>query len=324
MPFLILNQDITTIQADAIVNAANEGLQMGGGVCGAIFRAAGAQQLQAACDAIGHCSTGQAVLTPAFNLPANYVIHTVGPVWQGGGRGEEQLLAACYLNSLALALEHDCQSVAFPLISAGIFGYPPDQALDVARRSIQAFLKDHDISVVLTLYPKPADTIRPTLQHELDDFLQQQELEVEDFSLSRAPTYAEEVVLHKMASAPPELDDVIKQAGATFSEQLLKLIDAQGLTDAQVYKRANLDRRLFSKIRTEKEYRPSKATAIALAIALHLTLPEAQDLLARAGYALSHSSRFDLIIEYFIRNGRYDIFEINDALFFYQQPLLGA
>ena len=155
MPLRIVHGDIVRTKADAIVNAANEHLLAGGGVCGAIFRAAGERRLQAACDEIGHCDTGSAVATPAFDLPARYVIHAVGPVWQGGSRGERALLASCYASSLALAADFGCASIAFPLISAGIYGYPKDEALTVATEAIESFLATDagaDMDVILVLY----------------------------------------------------------------------------------------------------------------------------------------------------------------------------
>ncbi|MGI5901582.1 MAG: macro domain-containing protein [Desulfitobacteriia bacterium] len=154
MPFTIVHKDITKMEVDAIVNAANTSLKMGGGVCGAIFKAAGAKELQAECDTIGSCETGQAVITKGYNLPAKYIIHTPGPVWQGGQKGEEMLLRNCYLNSLALADQHGCKSIAFPLISSGIFGYPVEEALRVARSAIQDFLREKEMDVYLAVVDK--------------------------------------------------------------------------------------------------------------------------------------------------------------------------
>lgn len=152
MSFEIAHGDITKINADAIVNAANSMLQMGGGVCGAIFRAAGAIQLQKACNEIGRCETGQAVITKGFELPAQYIIHTVGPIWRGGMNGEAERLASCYRNCLELAKKHHITSVAFPLISSGIYGYPKEEALQIAIEAIGSFLKESDLTVYLVLY----------------------------------------------------------------------------------------------------------------------------------------------------------------------------
>lgn len=151
MPFEILKDDITKVKADAIVNAANSDLQMGGGVCGAIFRAAGAEELQKACDEIGHCPVGAAVFTDGFRL-SSYIIHTVGPIWRGGNEGEEKLLRSCYRNSLELAKSLECASIAFPLISSGIFGYPKEQAKQVAVSEIERFIEEHEMQVYLVLF----------------------------------------------------------------------------------------------------------------------------------------------------------------------------
>ena len=144
MPLTIIRNDITKLHVDAIVNAANANLQMGGGVCGAIFSAAGADRLQAACDNLAPIRTGDAVITRGFALPAKYVIHAVGPVYRDGKQGEETLLRSCYKNALDLAQKHECESVAFPLISSGLYGYPKDQALAVATSAIGQWLLDND------------------------------------------------------------------------------------------------------------------------------------------------------------------------------------
>lgn len=333
MPFAIVRNDITRMEVDAIVNAANTALQMGGGVCGAIFRAAGVEELQKECNAIGRCETGQAVITKGYKLPAKYIIHTPGPVWRGGHYGEEQLLRSCYLNSLKLAKEHNCNSIAFPLISSGIFGYPKDRALKVATTAISDFLKENEMQVYLVVFDKAAFSISEKLLGQIQSFIDEhyidrhrpprrELLEVETVALKEA-MYVPKQIEYKIAG-PAGLEDLIGRLDESFSETLFRLIDAKGKTDVEVYKRANLDRRLFSKIRSNKSYMPSKKTAVALAIALELNLAETKDLLSRAGYTLSRSQKFDVIIEYFIRNGNYDIFEINEVLFYFDQPLLGA
>lgn len=318
MSFIIIRQDITKMNVDAIVNAANTGLRAGGGVCGAIFKAAGAAELQAACDKLAPIRTGEAVITPGFGLPAKYVIHTAGPIYRDGRQGEEKLLRACYQNSLKRAVEHDCESVAFPLISSGIYGYPKAEALRVATEAIRDFLDgtDHELKVSLAVFDKAAFAASRELLGEVRSFISENYIPVDD---RRPPAlYA------PLAAAGAQVAELVGDLDEPFSTTLLRLIDVKGKTHVEVYKRANLDRRLFSKIKNSADYMPSKRTAIALAVALELSLDETEDLLARAGYTLSHSQKFDVIIKYFIINAKYDIFEINEVLFSYDQPLLGG
>ena len=159
MPFKVIQGDITKVSADAIINTANTSLQMGGGVCGAVFSAAGAERLQAACDKLAPIKTGEAVITEGFNLPVKYIIHTAGPVYRDGKHGEEKLLRASYKNSLELAVKHGCKSVAFPLISSGIYGYPITEAFNVADTVIREFISEHDIDVSLVIFDEK------TLEH---------------------------------------------------------------------------------------------------------------------------------------------------------------
>ncbi|MGI6252260.1 MAG: macro domain-containing protein [Aminivibrio sp.] len=337
MPFTIVRQDITKMDVDAIVNAANTELKMGGGVCGAIFSAAGASELQAACDELAPIRTGEAVITPGFRLPAKYVIHTAGPIYRDGRSGEESLLRSAYLNSLELAAEKGCESIAFPLISSGIYGYPKEEALRVATEAIRSFLETRDMDVFLAVFDRAAFVVSEKLLGEVQSYIDEkyaeERLEKErgrDRLSELRPFHKTEFVSESRPMAKEEildaryLDKAIDSLEDPFSVKLFKLIDARGKSDAEVYKKANLDRRHFSKIRTGKGYTPGKPTIIALSIALELSLEETADLLRRAGYALSRSSKFDVIAEYFIVNGRYDIFEINEVLFKFGQQLLGA
>ncbi len=152
MPLKIVKDNICNMKVDAIVNAANSALKMGGGVCGAIFSAAGADMLRKECESIGGCETGDAVVTSGYNLYAKYIIHTAGPIWRGGDNGEEELLHSCYISSLKLAVKNNCKSIAFPLISSGIYGYPKEKAAKAAVSSINEFLGDNDIDVFLVLF----------------------------------------------------------------------------------------------------------------------------------------------------------------------------
>ena len=329
MPLIIVRNDITKMSVDAIVNAAKESLLGGGGVDGCIHRAAG-PELLAECRTLGGCKTGDAKITKAYRLPCLYVIHTVGPVWNGGSHGEREQLVSCYQTSLALAKEHHCETVAFPLISSGIFGYPKDQALRVAVDTIGEFLLHNDMTVYLVIFDRKAYQISGKLFADIAEYIDDHYVDAHT-NLRRERMRRMGVVESRMLTAYEDapmatsgLDEALAHLDAGFSETLLKLIDRSGKKDAEVYKKANVDRKLFSKIRNNPDYKPSKSTAIAFAIALELSLPETRDLIARAGYAFSASSKFDVIIEYFIGLEKYDIFEINEALFAFDQSLLGA
>lgn len=328
MPFEIVRNDITKMQVDAIVTAANETLSGSGGVDGCIHRAAGSK-LAAECRTLGGCKTGEAKITGAYDLPCKYVIHTVGPVWKGGESGEREQLAACYRSSLELAKEHGCETVAFPLISSGVFGCPKDEALRVAVETIGAFLLQNDMTVYLVIFDRSAYRIGSKLFADIAEYIDDRYAESHADSLRECMRRENALQSAAPAAVAPAasdaaLDDLLLNLDAGFSETLLRLIDRSGKKDSEIYKRANVDRKLFSKIRNNPDYRPSKPTAIAFAVALELDLDETRDLIARAGYALSPSSKFDVIIEYFIRQGNYDIFEINEALFAFDQNLLGA
>ena len=353
MPFEIIRNDITKLGVGAIVNAANNALQQGGGVCGAIFAAAGAEKLQRACDMIGRCETGQAVITKGYALPAGFVIHTAGPIWRGGGCGEKELLYACYKNSLELAKANNLESIAFPLISSGIYGYPKDQALQVAVSAIGDFLLQNDMHVSLVVFDKAAYSLGEKLHSAIKAYIDDNYAEThyiprraaegamppgaadadfgmyEKMAFDAMPLAVESFRAPMKAQAAPMghkrgLNDVIARLDETFSQRLLRLIDEKQRVDADVYKRANIDRRVFSKIRSNKDYRPSKNTALAFAVALELSLDDTRDLLMAAGFALSRSNKLDVIVEYFLSEKNYNIFEINEALFAFDQNLLGA
>lgn len=352
MPVQIIRNDITKVECDAIVNAANSTLLGGGGVDGAIHRAAGPQLLEE-CRTLGGCETGQAKITGGYNLPAKYVIHTVGPIWCGGKNNEKKLLESCYINSLNLAREHGCETVAFPLISAGAYGYPKDEALRVAIDTITAFLMKNEMTVYLVVFDKSVFGLSEKLFADIKTFIDDNYVsEHTDFNRRREYeaqmlpqasfaenknqrlfgkkakkikdeqefTVCDNAALSAMSLS---LEDELKTIDESFSQMLIRKIDEKGMTDAQCYKKANIDRKLFSKIRSDVNYKPKKTTALAFAIALELSLDETKNMLMKAGYALSHSSKFDIIVEYFIRNGNYNIFEINEALFAFDQSLLG-
>lgn len=334
MPLQIVRNDITTMKVDAIVNAANESLLGGGGVDGAIHRAAG-PDLLAECRTLHGCQTGQAKITKGYRLPARYVIHTVGPVWRGGQQGERELLISAYRSSLELALAHRCETVAFPLISSGVYGYPKDQALKVAVDTIGDFLLAHDMTVYLVIFDRAAYAIGEKLFADIaawiDDRYVDAHTDSRETQYRRAMSAQPGVGMPAPCAAAKAGEDTFEQLIArlnqldeSFSQMLLRKIDERGITDAQCYKKANIDRKLFSKIRSDVHYKPSKPTALAFAVALELPLEEARELLGKAGYAFSHASKFDVIVEYFIAHRNYDIFEINEALFAFDQSLLGG
>ena len=334
MPLEIVRNDITKMPVDAIVNAANESLLGGGGVDGAIHYAAG-PELLAECKTLGGCKTGKAKITGGYNLPAKYVIHTVGPIYEDGKHGEKALLESCYRESLALAKAHNCETVAFPLISSGVYGYPKDQALKVAVDVISDFLLENEMKVYIVIFDKAAYKISEKLFSDIAEYIDDNYVdEHTDYRREslrmNAPMQASvglfEADLCECKAMLPDddLDAKLKQIDESFSQMLLRKIDEKGMTDAECYKKANIDRKLFSKIRSDVHYKPSKPTAIAFAISLELTLSETEDMLKKAGFALSHSNKFDIIIEYFISKGNYNVFEINEALFAFDQSLLGA
>lgn len=351
MPFSIVKSDIARLDVDAVVDAANEGLLPGGGVCGAIFSAAGYEQLQAACRRIAPCPTGSAMVTRGFDLPARWIIHAVGPRWIDGLHGEESLLRRAYRSALDQAARLRVASVAFPLISAGIYGYPPAAAFDVACEEIRRFLSDHagtdvgDIRVVLAVYDRQAFAASLDCYDEVSLCIEEAQGEKSFFSYDGAslaadaakpldinalyapvaePEYATASCRQTRAIDEEEIAKLLDGLDASFSQTVLSLIDARGLTDVEVYKRANLSRQLFSKIRRDQGYKPTKATAVALAIALELSPDECDDLLERAGFSLSTSSKFDVIVRYFIERECYDIYKLNAMLFAFDQPLLGS
>lgn len=375
MAFQIVRNDITKIKADAIVNTANPEPTYMAGTDAAIYEAAGAEDLLKARMKAGIIRPGEVAVTPAFKLDAKYIFHTVGPVWEGGTNGEKETVKNCYENCLKKAVELNVGSIAFPLISTGVYGFPKTDALLIATGVFSAFLADHELDITLVVFDNESFELSGRIFSGVDEYIDGHYVEgkiVEEYGFvgaamagaSNCAMPPEEVLeeiseeepgdrsprrrsrlfgAHREARAimpsadaampAPEpaakeikkrsLDDVVKNISDTWSESLLRMIDEKGYTDVEVYKRANADRKLFSKIRSNKDYQPKKATALAFALALRLNIDETKDFLGRAGYALSNSSVTDLIVEYFIENEVYDIMTINVSLFKHGQPLLG-
>ena len=349
MPFQIVRNDIVNMRVDAIVNTANPKPRIGYGVDTAVHHRAGPQLLEAR-KVIGNIAVGDAALTPGFALPAKYVIHAVGPVWQGGSHGEAELLRRCYDRSLALAKAWDCESIAFPLLSAGNHGFPKALALEIARTAIREFLEENEMLVYLVVFSGDAFRLSESLFREVASFIDSvyvQQANLLEYGVAdkcavrgqqqtaileaqrRRQMEVRECMPMAAPSAPPQkpkktLADLLKATDKGFSETLLDLIAKTGKKDSEIYTRANVSRQHFSKIRGNKNYRPTKATALAFAIALELDLEQTKDLIGRAGYALTNSSKADVILMYFIGRGKYDLYEINMTLFEFDQPLLGA
>ena len=335
MPFEIIRQDITNMKTDAIVNSTNNELKPTGGVCGAIFEKAGYEILEKKCKKIGYLETTEAVITKGYNLDCKYIIHTVGPIWDNAKGDNATLLYNTYTNCLKLAKSKKCNSIAFPLISSGNFGYPKDEALDIATNAIKNFLLENDMLIYLVVFDRESFKINKDLFDSITQYIDDNYVEfnkykfrrntpecLDDLSISILENVNRKSSIYKIESVDKNLLDALSKAEDTFSQYLLKLIDSSGMTDAQVYKKANIDRRLFSKIRNNKDYTPSKPTVLSLAIALELNLDKTNDLLRKAGFALSHSNKFDIIIEYFISNQIYDIYKINETLFSFDQNIL--
>ncbi|MBQ7589004.1 MAG: macro domain-containing protein [Lachnospiraceae bacterium] len=403
MAFKIIRNDITKVMADAIVNTANPDPDYAAGVDAAIYAAAGTDALLHERKKIGEMNVGQAAVTPAFALDAKYIIHTVGPAWVDGKHGEFADLRSCYVNSLNLAQELGCESIAFPLIATGVYGFPKAEALRTAISVFSDFLLNTDMEIILVVFDKESFVLSDKIFSDIDIYIDEKyaseqikeeygsEAAYESLSGKRsgrlfqdrwmarkaykANLYAEGSFISELTEdeeteeaveeeqyvdnceeevdedyddnecledVPPmaapvamsasafsddhvglSLDERVSHVADTWQESLLHIIDEKGYTDTEVYKRANVDRKLFSKIRGNTAYQPKKITAVAFALALKLNLDETKDLLGRAGYALSPSSIFDLIIEYFIEHGVYDTYTINLALFEHDQPILG-
>lgn len=378
MPFQIIRNDITKVKADAIVNTANPKPVYAPGTDAAIYQAAGAEDLLREREKIGEIEVGQARYTPAFALDAKYIIHTVGPGWIDGEHGEREAVRNCYENSLKLALELGCESIAFPLIATGVYGFPKADALKIAVAVFTEFLEKAEMQITLVVFDKDSFVLSGELFSDMESFIDENYVEErlsEEYCFGAAASRADaapvmvgaamklpdslpDSILEEEDLEEPEvrsrrrlfrrnavqaapkamamdmameaapvadrsLDDVMAHVGESWQESLLRLIDEKGFTDVEIYKRANVDRKLFSKIRSNASYQPKKITAVAFALALKLNLDETKDLIGRAGYALSPSSKFDLIVEYFIEKEVYDIYVINLALFDHEQPTIG-
>lgn len=343
MPFTIVRNDITNMQVDAIVNTANPKPLVGSGTDTMVHEKAGPALLEAR-QRIGQIARGDAAITPAYRLQAKYVIHTVGPAWVDGNQGEEETLRSCYDKSLALAVEYGCKSIAFPLIATGNYGFPKDKALQIAIAAFSAFLLGEDIQIYLVVFDRTAYSLSEKLFSGVASYIDENFVDAcqratekanrlwkrervqkkSDRYMMEDPAAGSSAMKPMLAEESCSLQDMLRQEDRGFSEDLLSRIDKTGKKDSEIYKRANLSKQHFSKIRNNPDYKPTKATALALALALELDVEQTKDLIGRAGYALTNSSKFDLIIRYYIEQRNYNIVEINMTLYEFDQPLLGS
>lgn len=371
MPFQIVRNDITKMQVDAIVNTANPMPGYGAGIDTAVYEAAGVKELLAKRHEIGMIEGGHSVITDGYNLPAKYIIHTVGTAWHGGSYGEEETIRNCYKSVFGVAVENHIESLAIPLLASGSYGFPKGIALRIALSEIEAFMADHDLELYLVVFDEKSFSLSSELYGDIDEYINDNyvdEKTIEEypspytarderplmasqaFAGGAAPnflkselsekrrrktaaksseTYAdfEEDACEMICAAPVEaeksLEDVVKNLDKTFMELVFSFADERGMTDVEVQKKANLDRKAFSKLKCGTTKNPSKSTALALAVALELSLDDTKDLLSRAGLALSPCSKQDVIVQYFIEREAYDIYEINVALFEHGEQLLG-
>ena len=348
MPLLIVRNDITEMNVDAIVNTANPLPMVGSGVDSAIYKKAGWMELLRIRQKIGKIAVSNIAVTPALNLKAKYIVHVVGPRWRGGDAREVELLTKCYQNVLEAATEYGCESIAIPLISTGNYDFPKELALQIAKETISKYLANNELNVYLVVYDRESFQISKSLFDDVQSYIDKKL--VQEICAMQAPRRVcsdgvrkykanynrsnefesfsniawGEVASKEIKTDSRSLEDLVTELESSFAEALFKYIDDKGLTDPEVYKRANLDRKLFSKIRKNKNYKPSKNTALALAVALELNLDETKDFIGKAGYALTRSSKMDIIVEFFIKQNNYDILELNEVLFYYEEPLLGS
>ena len=329
MPLQIIRQDITKMKVDAIVNTTNKKMIGYSGIDKLVHTIAG-PEMDAECATLTPLGLGQAKMTGGYGLPCKYVIHTSGPVWRGGLIGESAILRSCYIESLKLAFQSGCQTVAIPLISSGAHGFPKDQVLKFAIQTITEFLFDNELTVYLCVFDKESYSFSQKLFDDIQDFIDGNEEELqgdaeEEPVMDSFPKKIYCTIDASCAHPTKSLQDYMKEKEKSFGEKLFSLIDRSGMTDVECYKKANVDKKTFSKIKCNlKTYKPSKQTAVAFAIALRLSLEETQDLLSSAGMTLSNSFTFDKIIRYFIQKENYDVFEINEALFEFGQDSLGC
>ena len=335
MPFQIIRQDITKMKVDAIVNPANPLPGFGESIDSAVYAAAGNQLLEKRLE-LGVIEAGNSFLTPGYELTAKYIIHTVGTYWQGGEEGEEEILRACYRSTFFIAKENKVESLATPLLASGSYGFPKGIALRIALSEIETFLSSCDIQIYLVVFDEQSYRLSSELYGDIDSYINERYVEeknLEEYpsgkrrrrerNVNQCSDEYHEMVPEFSSCSYRSLDEVIGNLEKTFMEMVFTYADQKNITDAEIWRRANLDKRAFSKLKCGKTKNPSKTTALALAIALELSLDDTKDLLSRAGLALSRCSKQDLIVQYFIEHKVFDVLEINTVLFDHNEAPLG-
>ncbi len=360
VPVQLIRGDLTTLAVDAVVNATNPRLTPNGGLCGELAAVAGPKFVEA-CAKAERINVGEAVVTPGFNLPCRWVIHTTGPRWIDGEQGEDEDLARCYRNCLRLALEKNCRTIAFPLISMGLYRFPMERAMYVAWNAIHAALEEFDpsfeVQVSLVVYEPVSACFDDDLFRRVEEAIDEESIEIyaedeNDTALDSDTPFIrstkrhheidgepirpgalqrEDSFIESCADVPPpqgltrvgSLDDLLAHRGKPFAKLLMERVNARGEKPSDVYKRANICKQHYSKIISKSTYHPSKQTVVAFAAALELTYDELTSWLRTAGYALSDADRFDLVITHCFLNKLTDVLKINALLYKYDLPLLG-
>lgn len=364
MPFQVVRNDITKMQVDAVVNTANPLPTYGPGTDAAIYKAAGEEKLLKRRKEIGNIKPGTSVITEGFDLPAKYIIHTVGTSWHGGEENEEQIIRSCYASVFDLALQNHVETLAVPLLASGSYGFPKGIATRIAFTEIEKFLLNNDMIIFLVVFDQKSYSLSSELYGEIESYINDNYVEervkeeynkeifgrenrrdkwfrnyfrpIKDFGVPIEEDAQDEDVFNSssdsfaapMADMPlpkPQMSlaDAVNNLDKTFMEMVFTFADAKGISDVDIQKRANLDRKAFSKLKCGTTKNPSKSTALALAVALELNLDQTKDLLSRAGLALSPCLKQDIIVKYFIENREYNIYTINEALFEFNEKLLG-
>lgn len=340
MSLRVVRNDITKMDTEAIVNTANPHVAVGPGCDKAVYKAAGYDKLlDYRREHIGEVAEGEVFITPGFGLKAKYIIHAVSPMFIDGQSGEEEKLRSCYRKSLDIAVSYGITSVAFSLISTGSFGYPKEEGMMIAADEINRFLSDHEMDVYLVVFDKASTQIGRRKFSDIDEYISERYVDAAEEEETGSIPYGESLRPQIAYDAAPvrnvsrrnervlerpkasrleenlsDLDERIKHVDDTFSEYLMYKIHEKGLKNSEVYKKALVDKKIFSKIKNNPDYHPNKLTAMCLCVGAQLNIDEAKDLLLRAGYGFSPCDKTDIIFEYFIEHGFYDMIDLDIQL----------